>query len=240
LNVQHNYEALAELINPASYLKRPVSPGEHLRWVNSVETAIQVAYVDDLLFRWRGRPVNMWEMCLNTAARIGNDALRLAARIHGQCEIHCYVEGINRWWLADVIDSGLDAGVLRQLAPYFKTACDDTGQWESVTRLLRDRDDEPVVLSYSICEQFPNPDAANWCSPYDDDDTSDARRELWDELPDDEQWQIALQALRQRGGGLELQPADWDTFYFGSGLTALDLTARDWRDRLDERLEVTA
>jgi hypothetical protein len=241
LDVQHSWENVERLIRPDSYLKRPM--GQHLSWVNSVETAISLGWNDEKLFQWRGRPISMWELCLNTAARVGNDAVRLAARIHGQCEIHCYVEGVNRWWLADVIDDGLESGVLRRLAPFFENAKSDQGQWESVTRLLRDRDDEPVVLSYSVCEQFPNRDFAGWNplqqASIDGDSQDDDADELWYELSDGERWRIALQALRRSGGGRELKPADWGTFWFGNGLTALDLLAKDWENRLDRALEVT-
>ncbi|GAA4304598.1 hypothetical protein GCM10023178_11830 [Actinomadura luteofluorescens] len=37
--------------------------------------------------------------------------MRFLARLHAQCELHGYVEGPNRAWLADVIDQGPAAGV---------------------------------------------------------------------------------------------------------------------------------
>jgi len=42
-------------------------------------------------------------VALNTAIVSGSDPIVLAARLHGQSEIHTYVEGENRAWLADVI-----------------------------------------------------------------------------------------------------------------------------------------
>src|SRR5580765_4749066 len=50
-----------------------------------------------------GTQVNVFEATLNTAVAMGSDPIRLLAKLHGQCEIHAYVEGPNRAWLADII-----------------------------------------------------------------------------------------------------------------------------------------
>lgn len=91
--------------------------------------------------RWRGHDLSPWIITLNTVLRMGSAPMQLAARLHGQCEIHCYVEGPNRAWLADLIASGLKAGVFRNALVYQDPL--PTGGtihsmgWDDVTALLR-------------------------------------------------------------------------------------------------------
>jgi hypothetical protein len=44
----------------------------------------------------------LFSAILNTTLAIGSDPLKLYARLHGQCEVHTFVEGKNRNWLADI------------------------------------------------------------------------------------------------------------------------------------------
>lgn len=48
-----------------------------------------------------GQP--LWHLYLNTAMALGGDAIRLATRIHAQCELHCYMEEEDRRWIAEKI-----------------------------------------------------------------------------------------------------------------------------------------
>ena len=146
---------------------------------------------------------SLFEQSLNTMLVLGSDAVKLLARLHGQCEIHTYVAGEDRAWLADLIENGRETGVLRAAQG-----------WEDVVALLRTASDAPVVTSYSVCDQFPNSHVAGWKSQNDGDD--------WYELPDTEQWRLALAGL-YADGGLRIDPATWQDFYFGDGTTAFDL-----------------
>jgi hypothetical protein len=42
-----------------------------------------------------------------------------------------------------------------------------------------------------------------------------------------------MDTLRAKSGGLRLDPADWDSFWFGHGLSVFDLFAADYAERLD-------
>ena len=77
---------------------------------NSIRVAFQQAR-DELYLN--GKPINPFALSLNTAYAIGNDAVKLAARIHGQCEIHCWAKGENRKWLAGIVQQGLACGLYR-------------------------------------------------------------------------------------------------------------------------------
>jgi len=161
-------------------------------------------------FLINGRDVSVFTAALNTAYVLGSDPMKLLARLHGQCELHCYVEGANRAWLADIIERGRTVGIMRK----------DSG-WESVVTLLRSRNDSPVVTSYSVCEQFPNSGIASWQAPEDED--GELNYDAWYDLPDEDRWSLAIAGLRKRKGGLELKPGNWNTFYFGSGVNGFHI-----------------
>ncbi|MFF3884072.1 hypothetical protein [Streptomyces sp. NPDC001914] len=204
-----------------------------------LETAYRLAFLHgdpytDALVQHRGRPVDTFTLGLNTAMLLGNDQIRLAARLHAQCELHTWVDGPNRAWLADVMEAGLESGIYRRGIQYVPDPARDRDEpqwvsqgWEDVITLLRARDDEPVVASFSVTEQFPNP-GRMWQEFGESGDG-------WYELSAADQWQFAMDWLRQAPGNLELKPDD-DPYRFGHGLTIHDLFAHDWEDRLDRAL----
>jgi hypothetical protein len=160
-----------------------------------------------------GHELSVWNMGLNTALANGSDAVRLLARLHAQSEIHCWVDGPNRNWMADIIAAGRSEGVMRE----------DMG-WEELADFLRTRDDEPVVCSYSVCEGFPNygmlPESHRLkkreANREDIDDIIDAYyRMRWQT-----QWKLCMGELRTRTGLLEMKPEGWESYHFGDGITA--------------------
>jgi len=181
---------------------------------------------------YQGHPIPVWDLTLNTVMQVGSNPARLATRLHAQCEIHAWVDGPNRAWLADLIDEGLMSGVFRaQIA-------DRTPGWDSVTALLRARDDEPVVTSYSVCDRFPHSDASTWTPPTGDDE-DDPQWDAWYDLAEDEQWRHGMEYLRTGTGHLELKPDDFTTIYpFGIGLSWLNLEAHDAEDRVKAALGI--
>jgi hypothetical protein len=99
-----------------------------------------------------------------------------------------------------------------------------------VAAFLRERDDEPVVLSHSSGSCFPNSWEAGWEPPEGADD------DAWYEVPAAEQWRIGMEALRSKTGMLRLDPATWRNYKFSHELSALDLIAPDYAERLDRAL----
>lgn len=173
-----------------------------------------------------GESINAWHLVLNTATAVGSDAMKLAVRIHAQCEIHAYAKGENRAWLAGIIEEGLGE-IFRE----------DSG-WESVITLLREDDDEPVVMSYSVTDGFRESGYSEWLSKrlkeLDVDLEDEAENgetygyrleEEWCELDSSETWKLALEWLEDEeraGRKLEITPQAWP-IYFGNGLTASKL-----------------
>jgi hypothetical protein len=150
---------------------------------------------------------------LNTAHAMGSDPVRLLARLHGQCELHAYVEGPNRAWLARIIAEGLRSGVMRPRC-----------HWEDAVDLLRSRDDGPVVTSYSVTHSFPNPYVTDWEAPV-DPEYGEKNYDPWYEMPAGARWSQAMDGLRsERGGtGLEMEPAGWADFVYGAGINGFQL-----------------
>lgn len=164
-----------------------------------------------------------WDLSLNTAIVLGSDPLELMARVHGTCELHGWVDGEHRAFLADVVAMGLADKLLRH------------GQgWEAVLQLLEDSDSTPVVMSYSGSAGFPDPNLAGF--PIDPEETPDQWVARWEALPVDDQWQACMAALRAAAAltgpvPLQIDPEEWGLDRFGCpGWSVLELEA--W---LDER-----
>lgn len=161
-----------------------------------------------------GTRADAWQASLNTAMSIGSAPLRLYARLHAQCEIHCFVRGHNRAWLAHVVRQGVRDGLYRDLGGHLHES--HKGQWSRLAGFLEARDDEPVVCSYSVCESFPNAGVAEWEPDDEQDDQS------WYDLPAEERWDLAFAGLGRRDK-LELKPENFDVYRFGPGIDYLQL-----------------
>lgn len=186
--------------------------------LDSIKTAFSVDMYDTPLFvDHDGTPLQNFSLQLNTILAIGNDPLCLAARLHAQCEIHCYVEGPNRAWLAEVIEAGLGVNIFR-----------DGEGWDKVITLLRLRDDEPVVTSYSVCDSFPthgSDQGVPWqvWKPTRVDEYGEANWDDWHGMPHEEKWRLALGGIRGiPEAELELRPRDLRR-PFGHARSLLDL-----------------
>lgn len=256
LSSHGNAEQLLRFVDPAHYLylepDAPKRPGWQAPWAHSYETAFRVGMGSAPLVQYQGRELSTFTLALNTALLLGNDPVRLGARIHAQCELNCWVDGPNRAWMADIIDHGLEVGVYRRGAE------DDPQGWEEVAAFLRARDDEPVVLYDSIgSDGFPSAYTGDWMPAWPEGipETGegwemlteqqrlerDERSDAWYELPDAERWAISMPALRaKKGHGLEIRPDNWRRYHFGRGLSVLDLVAHDAEQRIAAKLGVTA
>ncbi len=137
---------------------------------------------------------------LNTTLAMGSDAVKLLARVHGQCELHGWVAEDNAPWLSDIIAEGLDTGVLRPAKG-----------WDKVEELLRDPGSD-VVMSYSVTDSFPSV----YFLSEDDDEEMDEMEDLY-EPPHDELWSRCLAKLKSEefeSWQLELSPDTWGTFKY--------------------------
>lgn len=189
-------EPWSRLVRPDSYL---LAPSNARAWAERFRTAWQIA---DHHFT-----VNPLDVSLNTASAIGSDELRVMAWIHGQCEVHGYIEGVHRPWLAARIDRALDVGLIRR---------DPFGYdgWPALATWLRDDTQHPVVMSYSVCDQFPAEPPG----------LSDEEYEAWEEMPNSAKWVGGLDRLRAGGGNVgALDPDTIADRRYGDGRSILDL-----------------
>lgn len=246
-------EHLRKLMHPGHYLNKSGQDVDwQAQWAQSYATAFHVGIDRGTpLVQYQNREIDTFTLALNTALVLGSDALKLGARLHGQCELNCWIDGPNRSWAADIIDQGLDAGVYREGPD------EDPQGWRDVATLLRARDDESVVISDSTGSGFPDPHVGGWMPAWPEgipetwagwDMMTDAQKAERDERQDAfhdldfaEQWRISMAALRaKKGHGLEIRPDNWQRFRFGHRLSVLDIMASDWEQRLSTALGLTA
>jgi len=174
---------------------------------------LAIRHGSDVSFVVGGKSISAFSLLLNTCVDIGNDVLRLLARIHGQCEIHAFVLGEHRAWLAGIIDEGRKWNIMRE----------NMG-WEELVTFLRSSSDETVVMSYSVCDSFPNSRCAvrgGWAPKVLDPENDDLGT-LFDDLPEHEQWELAMKGLDEKG--LRVGP-DTIAQGFDTGASAFNLLA---------------
>lgn len=157
--------------------------------------------------------VNLFDMALNTLIHAGGETMKFGARIHGQCEIHGWVDGPNREWLAGIIERGMESHMMRR----------DMG-WQGAINLLKASSESPVVLSYSVCHSFPNYALAGI------DGEDEKAFEAWEKLSEGEQWDTCMAILREERAGIEMESEGWDGYFFNDGVTGYDYL--DWLESL--------
>lgn len=219
----------------ANQLNRFVSTSHYLAqmdpkapmWIQSYETAFRVGMTSGLI-TWCGHEIDPFIVALNTALMVGNDQIKLAARLHGQCEIHVWIEGEDRQWLAGIISKGVETGIYRK----------EMG-WEAIVEFLEDRNDEPVITHYSVCDSAINPaNVLDSEKPQisiaagNTDDTSDSLYDWWNTLTNEQQWEKSM--AYHRTVSPQLSPGRWDypDYHFTEGVTVFDLLAKDYGPKL--------
>jgi len=200
LNIEQNYKDLYNILSPQHYLKNIQDPLEQK--ISYMEMAIRSHYGGGNLFILDGKPLNTWHMILNTAMVIGSNPIRFFCRLHAQCEIHAYIKGKNKKWLAQIIQEGLKSHIYREEAG-----------WKEIINFLLEDNKNTVVMSYSVTDSFPSPSILEI---YEDE-----AREKFYNKPIEKQWKKCLNVI-YKNPFLEIKP---DNLYllFGDGITFFDL-----------------
>ncbi len=200
---------------PAGYsLDYDIGPLRELTSMLEHELCSSVS--DGLRLHAGGRQLMSGPVCLNTALRAGSAPVALAAKLAAFAELHCWVEGPERRWLADVILQGLDAGIFR-----WQVKGRDQG-WVQVMNLLRIEDETPVVLSYSVSDDFPN------------DKLCRGLTVPWEEAPRDQQWEAGMETIRSERWWMRLHPTLLHKAPIGPFVTVYDLLHPDVEQRVAE------
>lgn len=223
LNLRSNADLISPLI-PSRHYMYQTSPNSMAldNWASQIETSISVGMLD---LELDGNQLSSYALSLNTAQRYGGDALKLAARIHAQSELHGWVDGPNRAWLATIIEQA-PTTIFRDKA------------WSEVVKLLRSTAEGEVVMSYSVGDLFPNfsysSNHINWESSMAEEEELEVEtlEEEWYSKSDEDKWKESMTYLKSVPGKLEIKPDDWVDYTYSHGLDALSLL-EIMRRRLD-------
>lgn len=253
-NYLHRYLREAETEKAKPWQTYNPEPGRRL--ISSLETALKVKGFDLTIGE---HTVATKNIDLNTALKAGSDVVALAAKIHGWCEAHAYILGQDRKWCADLIDEGLDAGIYRR-GLWYHDLPNEEGErkwsdqgWGKVTELLRETDDGPVVLSYSVTDQFPNADIAGWYVPNADglvldwdvltseeQDARSKRADEWYDLDPAERWRLGTAGLLEKQPWARISSDTLRSTTFGVPVTVYDLFAPDRDERIAKAFAAVA
>lgn len=145
LAVADNVDRLTELL-PLGHSVRMAKPEQ---WVSTYELFFRHDDGHSPLVVYKGTDLSGFTLALNTVIEFGGDPMKFIARMHGQCEIHGWVDGPNREWLAGIIQAGLDGGVYRRGIWYedfpSKERKWQSSGWDEVVALLRESADGYVL-----------------------------------------------------------------------------------------------
>lgn len=145
------------------------------------------------VYNIQGQPT-VFSVAVNTAYRLGCDFVKMAMRIHAQCECSAWIKAENYAWVARIIDEGLRVGFYRRHQG-----------WSKLAAWLRECTDPHIVLNHTSGCGFMSEFA------HDFDGDEDDREKLWN---------YAITQLIESGGGREIKPQGWNDFYFTNGATA--------------------
>jgi hypothetical protein len=211
----HNWEKIAPHVITDAYTDKRTALLNDIKGHFSARPALHID----------GKPIDLFVAKLNTALSYGSDAMKLAARLHGQSELHCWVAGKNRVWLADIIENAPTTIFRVDVA---------TGEsyWKPIIESLRETDEGDAVFSYSVGSSFPlveyDKKFLDSLSEMDDEDEEIEREAIyysWAEKPYTERWDDTIDEFKEQTKTqmLELTPDNWDSYYFGRGPDALNI-----------------
>lgn len=203
------------------------APGAALMLSFAFELQLELAYQrpgmlrmlwsDNRTFEYAGQTWNGWNLILNTAIDIGSDVLRFLTRMHAQCEIHGWFAGEDRAWLADLVQQAIDSKVVRADMPGPNGQRFATG-WCDLVTALRRNNQNPVVMSYSVCNQFPRSEL--WHEPPQIEGDADGCQldDKFEELAEADQWRVCMPTI----AAMRITPTSLREQGFGDGRSALD------------------
>jgi hypothetical protein len=244
---------IADLKRQASVIREQLSHTKAQGWTSQdiererdlIRWMGPVMRVNGIDLRVHGVALNTVNIDSNTALYAGSAPVALASKIHGWCECHAWIEGADREGVAKIIEEGLELRLYRR-GMGWESRYSEFDEGNGVIDLLRADADEPVVLSYSVCDSFPNPDCTTWeaddsdgrlAAIENDDHRAEARAEHWSELSSDEQWDGGMWWLRRERPWARINPANLRDFSFDAPVSAYDFLGEDIDKHLAELLK---
>jgi hypothetical protein len=208
-----NHDLLVTAVPSSHYLAEPY--GSYLSWSRDFQASF---HCEDRILSIDGKTFNGFDMILNTALEAGSDSMKLAAAIHGQCEINAFVRGKNRAWMADIIE--------RDNANIFRPG----RGWEDVIKLLRESGEDTVFMSYSVTGSIIGNLFDHWFKDTIEERNLDATdwevysllENEWEAMGEVKHWELAEEwADDMQPYGFEISPERFASdFVFGDGMNA--------------------
>ncbi len=198
--------------------------------VSKLREATLAALQTGVRLQVAGVALNSQDLNLNTALTLRSPLLALAAKISSWCSHSCWIEGPDRAWIASLIEHGLENGAYRKgltVPSQSGTSRYLSQGWEDCVRLLRARDDGPVVLTDSASNSFPDAELTLDWPQQPSEDEAEQLRAAFDALPAGQRWAQAVQGLRRRRPWARLGEDTLFTVTFRHPVSVLDILAVD-------------
>lgn len=169
--------------------------------------------------KYGDREFNGWHLLLNTALDTGNEQICFLTKFHAQCEVHAWVAGEHRAWLAGVVERAIENKLVRPEVPGLDPSRKFSTGWRELVDALRRTAEHPVVMSYSGTEQFPGPQfwRGDEENPVPQDESE--RAEAFYDHSEVRQWDLCMLAI----WNMQMTPENLCTYGFGDGMSAFGL-----------------
>jgi hypothetical protein len=151
-----------------------LTEGRHAMWI-----PIYLSAHSDTKLHFNGEDHETFETVINTILAMNSDIMSFMAKVWGNCESHGWFPPEDHMFFASIINEGLDRHILR------------SGKgWDQVLEMFSAGLEDPIVMSYSVTDGFPN--AALAGHDYEEDE------EWWLNTSAEEQWDVCVAALKEK------------------------------------------
>jgi hypothetical protein len=114
--------------------------------VSDIILTLEVSMFNDSSYiKYKDNWLKSWAWFLSMNSIYGSDVMKLIGQMSAQMEIYAHVRRENFQWFTDLIKKGLEQQILRE----------GMG-WNDVIQICDLTDVDLMVMSYSVCEGFPN------------------------------------------------------------------------------------
>lgn len=151
-----------------------LSEGRHATWI-----PIYFSAHSDTKLRFNGKEHETFETVLNTILAMNSDVMSFMAKVWGNCESHGWFPAEDHTFFADIINEGLINHILRP-----------NKGWDKVLEMFNAGLEDPIVMSYSVTDGFPNAELAG--HDYEGDEA------WWESTTEEEQWDVCMAALMEK------------------------------------------
>lgn len=193
LDGQHTQESNRRILPDIFFLQADFNAQRHGRAVSLTDAFTYWAPMAGMMYEDGSADIRIGDkterpdgFVINTAVVAGSDPIALLTRIHAYSEEGLLVAGMDRSWLAGIIDVGLQARILR-----------DKAGWGSAAELLRADGRSPalITISQGMSPSWLQGAAAGFYADGQGDQERRAAENAFEALSGGEQWDRSISAL---------------------------------------------